>query len=115
MWHYKTLNVKSLPKIYIDANDEFVKKIIDANINDAIPMDMMPLIQRYFLFISHLPLVYINLSSMLVFLEEIDFLETEIASKFNFQKPASLLKRLSPDISFYVSAAENCDMYHPIS
>lgn len=107
---YKLL---SAPIVYVDAEDEFLKRLFDLRRKKRLDTKLSKMIFRYLSYLSFLPIAIHNLYSCLIFLETLDSLEMEIAHLLNFERPRPLLQRMGTIRNVYLGYLKNqrIDLY----
>ena len=88
------VKLKSEPIVYVDAEDEFLKNIFKFLEKNKIDESLSQILNRYFKYISYLPLVICNIISSLTFLEVLDKLEERISNLFGFKRPRPISQRI---------------------
>lgn len=102
----QSVKVVSDQIVIVDAKDAFVEKVVEARSKKEFDKLTTDKVQRYFSYLSYLPLVLGEVCSCIIFLEVLDRLEKEIARILGFEPPNILLKRLEPVASFYIQQIE---------
>jgi hypothetical protein len=96
---YSEIILKTPPQVLLDSSDVFIKEILKHmdDINEA----SAELVNRYFRYLSFLPFVMGNLSSLLVCIESIDNLEKLISQAIGIDRPEGIFNRLAPNAHVY--------------
>lgn len=105
-----SIRIQSKHIACLDANDEFIKEILSKRAEKAFDNSVVNMVQRYFQYLSFLPLVIHNLSSTVIFLEVLENLEKEISVNLNFNRKKVLVERFEPTFLMYSEYYEHCNM-----
>jgi hypothetical protein len=98
------VNLSSEPVVCIDAEDEFIKQLLNVKVFTS---GLIEKIKRYFFYLSYLPLVLANFESSVIFLEVISVLEKEISEELKLVKVKPLVMRFKPEFSLYLHYFEH--------
>ena len=101
-------NVKLIENliVYVDRSDSFVKCLLSARQRGALNRVEREKMDRYFKYLSYLPLVISNMASCLIFLEAIDQLEAELSSSMKKKRPPSVFARMKPSSKLFLTYFE---------
>jgi hypothetical protein len=91
------------PIVYLDASDAFLRSVLDQRKDGRFDNEVSEKIQRYFKYLSYLPMVAGHFEVCLIFLEVIDRLEAEIADCLNASQPLPLFQRMGPDSKIFIA------------
>ena len=93
--------------VYLDINDEFISAILGKLNDKAIKDNLVDIVHRYFIYISHLPLITSNITSLISFFEIIQFIENIISSGLGITNVKPFYRRTTPKFSFYAEYFDN--------
>jgi len=99
--YLEDVRLLSEPTVYVDAEDEFIDRIISLRTKRTLEDKISKKIFRYFRYLSFLPLAISDLSSCLIFFETLESLEEEIADALGFDRQRPLLRRMGKIRSIY--------------
>lgn len=93
--HYvEYLEVISEPIVYINMNDKFIQNLFNLREEIFSKAKIKEMVFRYLKYISFLPYILVNISSLIYYFEIIDYLEIEISQSLEIEKPEPILKRM---------------------
>lgn len=107
--HVESLKLLSDPLVYVDADDDFIKKVLESKAKRKVDKKATEKLLRYFTYLSYLPCTMSDISSCMIFFEVLDNLEREIADDLEFEHQNSLLRRIVPSCDFYIEYYEGCN------
>lgn len=90
------------PVVYVDSADTFIRSLLDKRQSGCFDSQVSKKVQKYFKYLSYLPLVIHNIESCMIFLEVIDTLEAEIADSLKLKCPLQLFRRMKPDSKLFL-------------
>jgi hypothetical protein len=94
---------------YIDAQDQFVQKVLNERVKGVLDEKTTKKVFRYFVYLSYLPLVLSNMSSCVIFFDAIDNLEKEITEILQLAPSDQVIKRFQPNFQLYQDYYANCE------
>lgn len=100
---FRSVILENEPEVLVDVNDLFISALVAACKIDLENHALYFLANRYFKFLSFLPLVFANSHSLILFIEVLDSLEQEISVLINHTTIPPIQDRLFPDFAFYLS------------
>lgn len=116
--HYiEYLEVISEPLVYINMNDKFIQNFFNLREKIFSKVKIKELVFRYLKYISYLPYILVNLSSLIYYFEIIDYLEIKISQSLEIEKPEPILKRMGKIgkiILDYYRRTSRSDLYEEI-
>lgn len=116
MWQRYFEDIKLLfeSEIYVDAEDDFIKRILSAIGKNKLDENLSKMIFRYFKYLSFFPFSIGNICSCLIFLETLDSLERDIANVLNFEQPRPLLQRIGKIRDIYLQYLDDTNNIYEI-
>lgn len=94
--------------VLIDSTDPFISDILRRY--EALKSAECQVLQRYFKYLSYLPLVVHNMESCLIFLNVLDNIEKELSELLSLHRPVELFTRMKPDSSVYLQYLKKCGL-----